>query len=47
LFAVVTSTYILVAVRFEEHDLMTEFGEQYRSYRRRTPMLIPGRTPRD
>jgi protein-S-isoprenylcysteine O-methyltransferase Ste14 len=33
--------YILVGTLHEEYRLMREFGEAYREYRRRTPMLIP------
>lgn len=41
LFALMTTAYILVAVRLEERDLMSYHGRDYAEYRRRTPMLIP------
>jgi protein-S-isoprenylcysteine O-methyltransferase Ste14 len=40
-FAAMTTAYILIAIRFEEHDLVTEHGARYEDYRRRVPMLIP------
>ena len=42
LFALGTTAYILIAIRFEERDLVAAFGERYVEYRRRTPMLLPG-----
>lgn len=42
LFAVVTTLYILVAVRLEERDLIAEHGQNYLDYRAEVPMLIPG-----
>ena len=41
LFAVATTAYILIAIQWEERDLVTEFGDSYEDYRRRVPMLVP------
>ncbi|HLU09240.1 MAG TPA: isoprenylcysteine carboxylmethyltransferase family protein [Oceanobacillus sp.] len=41
LFAVVTTVYILIAIQLEERDLVGYYGDKYREYRRKTPMLIP------
>lgn len=41
LFAVVTTAYILAAIRWEERDLVDAHGESYTHYRQRVPMLIP------
>lgn len=39
-FVVVTTIYILVAVRFEERNLVAAHPE-YAAYRRSVPMLVP------
>jgi protein-S-isoprenylcysteine O-methyltransferase Ste14 len=36
------SVYMLVAIRYEERDLVALFGKDYESYRQRVGMLIPG-----
>lgn len=41
LFAIATSAYILLAIQFEERDLVREHGDTYEAYRRSVPMLIP------
>jgi protein-S-isoprenylcysteine O-methyltransferase Ste14 len=41
LFAAVTTVYILVALQFEEHDLMNLFGEKYADYKHQVSILFP------
>ena len=41
LFAVLTTAYILIAIRLEARDLVEFHGERYAEYRRSVPMLVP------
>jgi protein-S-isoprenylcysteine O-methyltransferase Ste14 len=45
-FAVATTAHILLAIQFEEHDLVAEHGDAYERYRREVPMLVPGLKPK-
>jgi len=40
-FAVATTAYMLIAIQFEEHDLIAVFGDRYRSYRQTVSMIVP------
>jgi len=44
-FAVMTSTYILLAIRWEEKDLVDLFGAKYLEYRSSVPMIVPSAKP--
>ena len=42
LVAIITSIYIFIGAQLEERKLVKEFGEEYRDYQERVPILFPG-----
>ena len=40
-FALLTTAYILIGIRFEERDLVTYHGARYSEYSKQVPMLMP------
>lgn len=40
-FAIATTAYMLIAIQFEEHDLIGVFGDRYRAYRLNVSMIVP------
>jgi protein-S-isoprenylcysteine O-methyltransferase Ste14 len=44
-FAIMTTAYIFVAIRFEEADLVRAHGDKYRRYRQEVPMIVPSVQP--
>ena len=45
-FAAVCTVYILLAIQFEERDLISYYGDTYRQYRKEVSMIFPLRPPK-
>lgn len=45
-FAVATTAYIFVAIQFEEKDLTDVYGDDYKRYKQKVPMIVPVRLGR-
>ncbi len=45
LFALMTSAYMLTAIRWEERDLIAVHGDHYENYRQQVPKLVPSLLP--
>jgi methanethiol S-methyltransferase len=41
LFAVMTTAYIFIALQFEERDMASFFGDVYKNYQKKVPMVFP------
>ena len=46
IFAAAMTAYIVIALKYEEHDLESFFGEAYTEYKRKVPKLIPFMKPK-
>lgn len=44
-FNILWSAWIFIGAMFEERDLISEFGDQYREYQKKVPMIIPYKIP--
>lgn len=44
-FSIATTAYILIAIQFEERDLVAVHGAAYDEYRKQVPMLVPNLRP--
>ena len=40
-----TTASILIAIQFEERDLVATYGQKYRRYEKEVSMIIPGVRP--
>jgi len=47
LFNLAWTVWVVIGTMLEERDLVAAFGDSYRDYQRKVPMLIPWRVPRD
>jgi protein-S-isoprenylcysteine O-methyltransferase Ste14 len=45
-FAVASAAYIMIAIYYEEKDLVNHFGSTYVEYKETVPMLVPGKKPK-